>query len=25
LHVLGYNWNDIYDKRVWFVSVPPSR
>lgn len=22
LHVLGYNWNDINDKRVWFVSVP---
>lgn len=22
LHVLGYNWNDVTDKRVWFVSVP---
>ena len=22
LTVLGFNWNDINDKRVWFVSVP---
>lgn len=22
LYVLGYNWNDISDKRVWFVSLP---
>lgn len=22
LAVLGYNWNDVTDKRVWFVSVP---
>jgi hypothetical protein len=22
LHVLGYDWNDLNDKRVWFVSVP---
>ncbi|HEX2010472.1 MAG TPA: hypothetical protein VJN44_05990 [Roseateles sp.] len=22
LAVLGFNWNDVTDKRVWFVSVP---
>lgn len=22
LAVLGFNWNDVNDKRVWFVSVP---
>lgn len=22
LHVMGFDWNDVSDKRVWFVSVP---
>jgi len=23
LRQVGFDWNNIYDKRVWFVSVPP--